>query len=124
MDILINAKLVQTHQLGSYRYFVSSVLPHKSASLVILLLDTSRNEVSRIHKVIEGDEYAGWGADDSYLDEVVDREVRLSIGEQELVWSSDETSVEPEKKKRGRPKKVPEPEPVPEPELPESEISV
>lgn len=79
MDILINAKVVQEHTLGSYRYFVSSVFPHKSASLVIILLDTSRNEVQRLYKVIEGEEYAGWGNDDTYLDELVEKEVKKVV---------------------------------------------
>lgn len=79
MDILINAKVVQEHTLGAYRYFVSSVFPHKSASLVIILLDTSRNEVQRLYKVIEGEEYAGWGNDDTYLDELVEKEVKKVV---------------------------------------------
>jgi hypothetical protein len=113
MDIPLSAILTTTHQLGSYRYFISSVQPHKSASLVILLLDTDRNEVSRIHKIIEGDEYAGWGADDSYLDAIVDKEVRRAIGEPELVYQADPVASP---KKRGRPKKT---EPLVEQEITE-----
>ena len=105
MDILINAKVVQEHTLGAYRYFVSSIFPHKSASLVIILLDTSRNEVQRLYKVIEGEEYAGWGSDDTYLDELVEKEVKkvvivdkpiLTIETEEVVLDTEEVVLDTE----------------------------
>jgi hypothetical protein len=45
--------------VASYRYFVSSVFPYQSASLVFILLEKDRSEIHRIYKVIEGEVYAG-----------------------------------------------------------------
>jgi len=75
-EIEIDSIFTQTFQIKKYKYFVSYLEPHKSVSLVIILLDASNNEVYRIVRLIEGEEYNNWGLDDNYLDEIVEEEVK------------------------------------------------
>ena len=75
-EIEIDGIFTQTFQIKKYKYFVSYLEPHKSVSLVIILLDASNNEIYRIVRLIEGEEYNNWGLDDNYLDEIVEEEVK------------------------------------------------
>jgi hypothetical protein len=75
-EIEIDGIFTQTFQIKKYKYLVSYLEPHKSVSLVIILLDASNNEVYRIVRLIEGEEYDNWGLDDNYLDEIVEEEVK------------------------------------------------
>jgi hypothetical protein len=93
-DIPFEAVFVQTHEISSYRYCVSSVFPHKSASLVIILLDKAKLEVHRIYKDLVKEEYDNWGADDKYLDDIVEAEVKKVVVPQlEVVWEKEEVVV-------------------------------
>jgi hypothetical protein len=74
-EIDIDGILTQSFQVKKYKYFVSYLEPHKSVSLVICLFDASNNEVYRMGRLIEGEEYNNWGLHDNYLDKIVEEEV-------------------------------------------------
>lgn len=96
-DFPFEAVFVQNHLISSYRYCVSSVFPHKSASLVIILLDKEKCEVHRIYKDLVKEEYENWGADDSYLDKIVEEEVKkVVVPTLELVWEKEADIVSAE----------------------------
>lgn len=86
-EVEIDADFTQTHRIVKYRYIVSNLELHSSVTLVIILVDELQNEVHRVYKKIEGTEYDAWGTDDSYLDEIADKEVKkiVSLVEPEVV---------------------------------------
>lgn len=103
-EILFEGEFVQTFKVASYRYCVSSVFPHKSASLVICLLDKDKCEVHRLHKELIKEEYANWGADDSYLDNIVEAEVKKLLSPPlEVVWEKEAEVVSAEIVEEGSP---------------------
>jgi hypothetical protein len=63
-------------QVKKYEFFVVEVVLHTSVSIVIVLRDAVDNEIHKIVKKIEGDEYNAWGTDDSYLEDIVDKVVK------------------------------------------------
>jgi len=102
-DIPFEAVFVQTHEISSYRYCVSSVFPHKSASLVIILLNKDKLEVHRIYKDLVKEEYENWGADDKYLDDIVEAEVKKVVAPPlEVVWEKEPEVVSAEIVEEGK----------------------
>jgi hypothetical protein len=78
-DKLINGTFVKTQKVCSYRYIIAKVVPHCSATIIIILFDELKYEVYRFNKELVGDEYDAWGIDDSYLDIIVEQEVKKFV---------------------------------------------
>lgn len=68
--------LTQTFQIKKYRFIITDFVLHTSVTMIIFLMDADNNEVHRIFKQIEGEEYDAWGLDDSYLDKIAEEEVK------------------------------------------------
>jgi len=93
-EVVFEGEFIQTYKVASYRYYVTSVVPHKSAHLVILLYDKEGIDIHRIEKDLVEEEYEAWGLDDKYLDDIVEAEVKkVIVPSLELVW---EAEPEPE----------------------------
>ena len=93
-EVVFEGEFVQTFKVASYRYFIGSVIPHKSAHLIILLYDKDRMEIHRIEKHLVEKEYEAWGIDDKYIDDIVEAEVRRVINPPlELVYSREDEVV-------------------------------
>jgi len=75
-EIDIDGVFTQTFQVKKYRFVLYNQVLHKSVTLNIYLLDADGNIVHTIPKVVEGEEYSSWGADDSYLESIVDKIVK------------------------------------------------
>ena len=78
-DFDIDGVYTQSFQIKKYRYMVTNLVLHTSVTMVILLIDADNNEVHRIFKLIEGEEYDAWGTDDSYLDKIAEEEVKALL---------------------------------------------
>lgn len=72
----IDFEFVQTHRIKKYIYFFCNMILHTSITLVITLFDESGRQIHSIQKQIEGEEYELWGLDDSYLEKIVDIEIK------------------------------------------------
>ena len=72
----IDGVYTQTFQIKKYRFSLTNLVLHTSVTMVILLINADNNEVHRIFKLIEGEEYDAWGLDDSYLDKIAEDEVK------------------------------------------------
>jgi hypothetical protein len=75
-EIDIDGVFTQTFQVKKYKFILYNQVLHKSVTLNIYLLDADGNIVHTIPKVVEGEEYSAWGADDSYLEGIVDKIVK------------------------------------------------
>jgi hypothetical protein len=77
--IPINGDFVQTTKIAFYRFFIGRLELYQSVTLVICLLDSSQNEVHRFTKDVDREQYAAWGTDDSYLEQIADSTVRALL---------------------------------------------
>lgn len=59
----------------SYEYNIMDYLPHTQATYHIRLLDSNKHELKSISGIIEGDDFANWGTDDTYLDNFIKTKV-------------------------------------------------
>jgi hypothetical protein len=75
----ISADFTQTKRIFKYRYSIVTLELYVSAILSISLLDESDQELYRMQKLIIGEEYDAWGADDSYIGVIADIEVRKIV---------------------------------------------
>ncbi len=64
-DIEIDGVYTQSFQIKKYRYILTNFILHTSVIMMIFLTDVSNNEVYKIFKQIEGEEYDAWGTDDT-----------------------------------------------------------
>jgi hypothetical protein len=74
-EIEIDGVFTKTFPVKKYKLFVNNLVLHKSITLIICLINDNSEEVHRIEKKVEGEEYALWGVDDSYLDKIAEAEV-------------------------------------------------
>ena len=51
-----------------YEYSIMDYQPHTAATYSIRLLDSNKRDLKSLHGKIEGDDFANWGTDDTYLD--------------------------------------------------------
>jgi hypothetical protein len=79
-DTPVDAEYVLTYRTKSYSYVVQELTPFTSVLLRIVIQDISGNNVSISTLLLDGDAYAAWGNDDTYLDECVDTEVKRILG--------------------------------------------
>ena len=58
-----------------YDWVLTNVILHTSIELVIFLYDDTGEIVRQIHRLISGEEYADWGTDDSYIENIIQAEL-------------------------------------------------
>jgi len=78
-EFVFEGEFIKTFKVATYRYFVVSVVPHKSARLEIFLADKDGRDIHSIYKYLVEEEYEAWGTDDSYLDAIVEAEVKKLV---------------------------------------------
>lgn len=54
-----------------YDWVLTSLILHTSIELVIFLYDDLGEVIHQIHRLINGEEYAKWGVDDSYMESII-----------------------------------------------------
>lgn len=59
----------------SYEYEIMGYVPHTEASYFIRLLGPNGEDLKSISGKIEGDDFANWGTDDTYLDNFIKTKV-------------------------------------------------
>tara|TARA_B100000035_G_C21015148_1_gene561434 strand:- start:542 stop:868 length:327 start_codon:yes stop_codon:yes gene_type:complete len=67
--------LVQTNSITYYTYTLDNFQPHKSVEYTISLFNKLHQVVYLERGTIEGEEYANWGADDTYIDDLMQNKV-------------------------------------------------
>ena len=58
-----------------YDWVLTSLILHTSIELVIFMYDESGEVIHQIHRLIDGEEYANWGVDDSYIENIIRIEI-------------------------------------------------
>ena len=58
-----------------YDWVLTSLILHTSIELVIFMYDESGEVIHQIHRLINGEEYANWGVDDSYIENIIRTEI-------------------------------------------------
>ena len=58
-----------------YDWVLTNVILHTSIELVIFLYDDTGEIPQQIHRLISGEEYADWGTDDSYIENIIQAEL-------------------------------------------------
>ena len=58
-----------------YDWVLTNVILHTSIELVIFLYDDTGEILQQIHRLISGEEYADWGTDDSYIENIIQAEL-------------------------------------------------
>ena len=58
-----------------YDWVLTSLILHTSIELVIFMYDESGEVIHQIHRLIDGEEYANWGVDDSYIENIIRTEI-------------------------------------------------
>ena len=58
-----------------YDWVLTSLILHTSIELVIFLYDDSGEVIHQIRRLIGGEEYANWGVDDSYIENIIRTEI-------------------------------------------------
>ena len=74
-DIAVDFDFIQTTRIVKYQFFTGELILHKSIIMYIILFDKDNNQVTRLERKVEGDEYDAWGVDDSYLEIIAQTEV-------------------------------------------------
>ena len=72
-------KVVEEEQIDyvRYSYAINDYCLHKHANRQITLYDENDIVVHFHNKVIQGEEFEKWGADDTYIDDIVKKEMEL-----------------------------------------------
>jgi len=65
-------------EYDTYTYRVNDYCLHKHANIQITLFDKLGMVVHFHNKMLEGEEFEAWGADDTYIDEIVKKEMELT----------------------------------------------
>lgn len=58
-----------------YSYTLSNITPHQCVNYTLSLLDEKYVVVHTESGIIRGEEYANWGADDTYIDNLMQKKV-------------------------------------------------
>lgn len=69
-----------TFRTKTYNYIVQQLIPFTSVQLIINIQDSNDKNIVSSTLLLDGDAYAAWGNDDTYLDECVDTEVKRILG--------------------------------------------
>lgn len=64
-----------TSTITKYRYALTEFVPHTEVSFHLYCYDESDKLVKHIMGKIEGEEYIAWGADDTYIDDLMKAKV-------------------------------------------------
>lgn len=76
----VDIDYVSTTRISHYTYVITRVVLNTSASIIINLhSDSDPHFFKHIEMTIEGDEYRSWGADDSYISNLIDAKVGLFL---------------------------------------------
>ena len=76
----VDIDYVSTTRISHYTYVITRVVLNTSASIIINLhSDSDPHFLKHIEMTIEGDEYRSWGADDSYISNLIDAKVGLFL---------------------------------------------
>ena len=65
----------KTYVAHSYNYHVDHIKLNEYAVISIIFYDKSQVYLWKKDVTIEGEQYANWGTDDSYIDDIVQAEI-------------------------------------------------
>jgi hypothetical protein len=78
----------ETNIINKYTYYLNNFILNKEVTLYITFFTFNNNRFEPVYSLnytLIGDEYIGWGSDDSYIESIVTREVEKVInGENKL----------------------------------------
>ena len=63
------------YTVHSYNYHIDQIKLNEYAVISIIFYDENQVYLCKKDFKIEGEEYANWGTDDSYIDNIVQREI-------------------------------------------------
>ena len=77
MDVIVDfpITIIETKHVTKYRYYLYNLILNQEVTIIIDYFNNEGRNVFQTIRKLVGDEYTAWGADDSYIQNIVSAEV-------------------------------------------------